>query len=124
MALADTIAAAISAKRAGWWRTSTAICHGDDSADGLAFRSSDDDPDKLIICCFSRGCHERVGSRYSAETTYAKRQGLLSGNRRRLATEAPQATQKWADQGYYVRIKQLAADHDPASAPLQDSKHE
>lgn len=37
---------------------------------------------------------------------------------------AQKAAQKWADQGYDVRIKQLAAGHDPASAPLQDSEHE
>lgn len=30
------------------------------------------------------------------------------------------AAQRWADQGYNVRIKQLAAGHDPASAPLRE----
>ena len=37
---------------------------------------------------------------------------------------ARKAAQRWADQGYDVRIKQLAAGHDPASAPLQDAEHE
>ena len=32
---------------------------------------------------------------------------------------AEKAAQKWADQGYDIRIKQLAAGHDPASAPLK-----
>ena len=34
---------------------------------------------------------------------------------------AQQAAQKWADQGYDVQIKQLAAGHDPASAPLKEN---
>ncbi|MDE0197383.1 MAG: hypothetical protein OXK78_04255 [Caldilineaceae bacterium] len=33
---------------------------------------------------------------------------------------ARKAAQRWADQGYDVRIKQLAAGHDPASAPLRE----
>ena len=35
------------------------------------------------------------------------------------AGAAQKAAQKWADQGYDVRIKQLAAGDDPASAPLR-----
>lgn len=58
MNLADTIAAAIGARRSGgWWRTTTAHCHGGDTADGLAFRSVDD---KLIVRCFTNGCHETL----------------------------------------------------------------
>lgn len=61
MNLADTIAGALGARKAGsWWRTSTVHCHGGDTVDGLAFRSPDDDPDKLIVHCYSGGCHETL----------------------------------------------------------------
>ena len=58
MTLADTIAAAIGARRSGgWWRTTTAYCHGGDTADGLAFRSVDE---RLAVRCFTHGCHETL----------------------------------------------------------------
>ena len=58
MTLADTIAAAIGARRSGgWWRTTTAHCHGGDTADGLAFRSVDE---KLTVRCFTHSCHETL----------------------------------------------------------------
>ena len=61
MSIADRIAGALGARKAGgWWRTSTAHCHGGDTADGLAFRSPDDDPDKLIVRCYSQSCHETL----------------------------------------------------------------
>lgn len=61
MSIADRIAGALGARKAGgWWRTSTAHCHGGDTAAGLAFRSPDDDPDKLIVRCYSRSCHETL----------------------------------------------------------------
>ena len=40
------------------------------------------------------------------------------------AKSAGKAAQRWADQGYRVSIKRLAAGHDPASAPLQEPEHE
>lgn len=77
MTLADTIANAIGAKRAGgWWRTSTAICHGGDTADGLSFRSPDDDPDTLIVYCFSRGCHDSAEGRNRARDNLRRAAGL------------------------------------------------
>ena len=61
MTIANRIAGAIGARKSGgWWRTSTAHCHGGDTAAGLAFRSPDDDPDKLIVHCYSRRCHENL----------------------------------------------------------------
>ena len=59
MSIADRIAGALGARKAGgWWRTSTAHCHGGDTVNGLAFRSPGDDPGKLNVRCYSRGCHE------------------------------------------------------------------
>ncbi|MDE0142895.1 MAG: hypothetical protein OXI80_15335 [Caldilineaceae bacterium] len=40
------------------------------------------------------------------------------------ARPAARAAQRWADQGYTVTVKKLAAGHDPASAPLQEQTHE
>lgn len=40
------------------------------------------------------------------------------------AKPAARAAQRWADQGYTVTVKKLAAGHDPASAPLQEQTHE
>ena len=34
------------------------------------------------------------------------------------------AGRRWADLGYHVSVKRLAASHDPASAPLQEPEHE
>lgn len=43
MSIADQIASAIGARKAGdFWHTTTAHCHGGDTTDGLAFRSPDD----------------------------------------------------------------------------------
>ena len=40
------------------------------------------------------------------------------------ARPAAKAAQRWADRGYTVTVKKLAAGHDPASAPLQEQTHE
>ena len=77
MSLADTIASAIGARQSGgWWRTSTAFCHGGDTADGLAFRSPDEEPDKLIIRCFSHGCHESLEGLNRARDNLRQAAGL------------------------------------------------
>ena len=78
MTLADTIAVAIGAKRSGgWWRTTTAHCHaGGNTRDGLAFRSPDDDPDKLIVHCYSRSCHESLEGRNRARDNLRQAAGL------------------------------------------------
>ena len=62
MSIADRIAGALNARKSGgWWRTSTAHCHaGGDTVDGLAFRSPDDDSEKLTVRCWTRGCHENL----------------------------------------------------------------
>ena len=78
MTLADTIAVAIGAKRSGgWWRTTTAHCHaGGNTRDGLAFRSPDDNPDKLIVHCYSRSCHESVDGLNRARDNLRQAAGL------------------------------------------------
>lgn len=40
------------------------------------------------------------------------------------ARPAARAAQRWADRGYTVTVKRLAAGRDPASAPLQEPEHE
>lgn len=79
MSIADRIAGALGARKTGgWWRTSTAHCHhGGDTVDGLAFRSPDDDPDKLIVRCYSRGCHETLEGLNRARDNLCAAAGLL-----------------------------------------------
>lgn len=75
--IADMIAGAIGARfSGGWWRASTEHCHGGDSHGGLAFRSPDDDPDKLIVHCYSRNCHESVEGRNRARDNLRAAAGL------------------------------------------------
>ena len=78
MNIADQIAGAISARNSGgWWRTTTAHCHaGGDTRDGLAFRSPDDDPNKLIVHCYSRSCHETKEGRNRARDNLRGAAGL------------------------------------------------
>ena len=78
MTLADTIAGAIGAKRSGgWWRTTTAHCHaGGNTRDGLAFRSPDEEPDKLNVRCYSHGCHESLEGLNRARDNLRQAAGL------------------------------------------------
>ena len=77
MSIADQIASAIDARKSGdWWRTSTEHCHGGDTVDGLAFRSPDEEPDKLIIRCFSHGCHESLEGLNRARDNLRQAAGL------------------------------------------------
>ena len=74
MSIADRIAGALGARKAGgWWRTSTAHCHGGDNTAGLAFRSPDDDPEKLIVYCHTRACHKTAEGRNRAPRQPARR---------------------------------------------------
>lgn len=77
MSLADRIAGAIGARKSGgWWRTSTAHCHGGDTAGGLAFRSPSGDPDRLDVRCYSRSCHETTEGRNRARDNLRAAAGL------------------------------------------------
>ena len=77
MSLADRIAGTLGARKAGgWWRTSTAHCHGGDTADGLAFRSPNDDPENLFVYCYSRNCHESMEGRNRARDNLRAAAGL------------------------------------------------
>ena len=79
MNIADQIASAIGARKAGgWWRTSTAHCHGGDTAGGLAFRSPRDDPDRLSVHCYSQHCHETKEGRNRARDNLRAAAGLPS----------------------------------------------
>ena len=75
--LADQIAGAIGARKSGgWWRTSTAHCHGGDTAGGLAFKSPTDNPDRLDVRCYSRNCHETTEGRNRARDNLRAAAGL------------------------------------------------
>ena len=97
MSLADRIAGVIGARKSGdWWRTSTMYCHGGDTAGGLAFRSPDDDPDKLLVRCYSRNCHESVEGRNRARDNLRAAAGLPRWQPAETYRQRTRTTQKAA----------------------------
>ena len=97
MSIADRIAGALGARKAGgWWRTSTAHCHGGDTADGLTFRSPSDDPEKLIVHCHTHECHKTTEARNRARDNLRAAAGLdpWQPSRAHTGTGAAQDDQK------------------------------
>ena len=90
------------------------ICEG--LADGLRILRYADEP-ALVAVCAGTGYGRILPGHFDSITLWpdADEAGAKSANA---------AAQRWADQGYAVTIRRLAAGHDPASAPLQEQKHE
>ncbi|MCY4083153.1 MAG: toprim domain-containing protein [Caldilineaceae bacterium] len=90
------------------------ICEG--LADGLRILRYAEEPALVAVCAgtsYARiepGCFSQITLWPDADEAGARSAG--------------KAAQRWADQGYRVTIKRLAAGHDPASAPLQGPAHE
>lgn len=90
------------------------ICEG--LADGLRILRYATDPALVAVCAGTS--YARIQPGYFDTITLwpdADEPGARAANK---------IAQRWADQGYRVTIKRLAAGHDPASAPLQDPTHE
>lgn len=90
------------------------ICEG--LADGLRILRYARDPALVAVCAGTS--YARIQPGYFNATTLwpdADEAGARAANK---------TAQRWADQGYRVTIKRLAAGRDPASAPLQDPAHE
>ena len=90
------------------------ICEG--LADGLRILRYATEPALVAVCAGTS--YARIEPGYFDSLTLwpdADEPGVRS---------AAKAAQRWADQGYRVTIKRLAAGHDPASAPLQEPEHE
>ena len=90
------------------------ICEG--LADGLRILRYADDP-ALVAVCAGTG-YARIEPGYFDSIT------LWPDADEPGAKAADKVAQRWADLGYDVTIKRLAAGYDPASAPLQELKHE
>lgn len=90
------------------------ICEG--LADGLRILRYANGP-ALVAVCAGTGYSRIEPGYFNAITLWpdADEPGTKSAGR---------TAQRWADQGYHVTIKRLAAGHDPASAPLQELAHE
>ena len=90
------------------------ICEG--LADGLRILRYADEPALVAVC---------AGTGYAQiEPGYFDSITLWPDADEPGAKAADKVAQRWADQGYNVTIKRLAAGHDPASAPLQEPKHD
>ena len=86
------------------------VCEG--LADGLRILRYALEP-AVVAVCAGTGYGRIEAGRFASVTLWpdADEAGVRA---------ARKAAQRWADQGYDVRIKQLAAGHDPASAPLRE----
>ena len=90
------------------------ICEG--LADGLRILRYATEPALVAVCAGTS--YARIQPGYFDTITLwpdADEPGARAANK---------TAQRWADQGYRVIIKRLAAGHDPASAPLQEPKYE
>ena len=90
------------------------ICEG--LADGLRILRYATEPALVAVCAGTSYARIQPGY-FNAITLWpdADKAGARAANK---------TAQRWADQGYNVTIKRLAAGHDPASAPLQEQQHE
>ena len=90
------------------------VCEG--LADGLRILRYARDPALVAVCAGTGYARIQPGC-FNAITLWpdADEAGARAANK---------TAQRWADQGYRVTVKRLAAGHDPASAPLQDPAHD